>query len=510
MHIIHIKKAQYAAMQIFLFAAALFIMGCGKEALPPEQSKPGLTGQPAEADITEQPQSTQPADPTRTEHFPSPVPTETAVSGEAPAQSDFEIDGDVLLRYSGKEAEVTVPEDVKRIGSRAFAGNSSLVRVILPEDVETVEDQAFSGCSSLKEINMQHVKKIASAAFYECRMLEKIDLAAAEILGSNVFYGSGVREVTGLEELVQLGDNIFDKTPLLYHYDAICGSDMLIIQHILFAGYRCRGDIVIPEGVEIIASRAFQGAEELISVICSDTVREIRDRAFENCSALEKFWMSDSVVSVGENILSGDSMLCDLRLSGQLVSMPFLDFMDADSLESITLPERCAVPPRLFEYDYDYGTYDRGPKRITVAPNKKIYTFLKDPCRKNDYIYSTEPFSDEWLAGSKRYGWSLNQLALDSEELVLAPGAQYQLAFNSGAKADWTSDDETVVRVDRDGGLTAAGTGTALVTATIYGKEYHCRIVVESAEGINSGLPGTPSSLTAEAYARSWTAAGLK
>ena len=93
---------------------------------------------------------------------------------------------------------------------------------------------------------------------------------------------------------------------------------------------------------------------------------------------------------------------------------------------------------------------------------------------------------------------------------MLAPGAQYQLAFNSGAKADWTSDDETVVRVDRDGGLTAAGTGTALVTATIYGKEYHCRIVVESAEGINSGLPGTPSSLTAEAYARSWTAAGLK
>ena len=75
----------------------------------------------------------------------------------------------------------------------------------------------------------------------------------------------------------------------------------------------------------------------------------------------------------------------------------------------------------------------------------------------------------------------------DSEELTLAPGEQYQLAFNSGAKTDWASDDDTVVRVDRDGGLTAVETGAARVTATIYGKEYCCRVVVGRADGSKAG-----------------------
>mgnify|MGYP002509783875 CR=1 FL=1 len=517
------RKYRTAGLTVFIAAAACFGSGCKKEVLPDgpnltvqpqptgaeepagpggtvppqptgteEPAGPGELGQeqptgteePAGPGGTVQPQPTGPEEPAGPGEPGQPQPTGAAEpdATEQPGQIDFEIKGDILLRYNGTETNVTVPAGVKRIGSSAFQGNSALVSVFLPEEVELIANQAFAGCRNLKEINLQHVQEIASEAFQYCQQLTKVNLEETQILGKDAFFGSGIREAKGLEKLQQLGNNVFYNTPLFGNYDVLCGSDLLMIGNVLFAGYRCSGAVEIPEGVEIIASYAFEGAKELISVSCSDSVKEIQNYAFASCAALEEFWMTDSVVSAGKNILTGCCKLRDLRLSNQLQNMPLLDFMDANSLKSITIPERCAVPSNLLEYDFDYGPYDRGAKKITVAPNKKVYGFLKKPYREYDEIYSSETFDVEWFAASVKYGWSLFQLALESEELTLAPGEQHRLAFNSGAKAEWTSENDAVVRVDRDGGLTAVKEGRTEIVATIYGKEYRCRVVVQGTE----------------------------
>ena len=64
------------------------------------------------------------------------------------------------------------------------------------------------------------------------------------------------------------------------------------------------------------------------------------------------------------------------------------------------------------------------------------------------------------------------------KEVSLRVGEEYLLIFNSGAKADWFSQDEAVVSVDGNGKLCAKTAGKTKVVGTIYGEEYECRVVV--------------------------------
>ena len=80
---------------------------------------------------------------------------------------------------------------------------------------------------------------------------------------------------------------------------------------------------------------------------------------------------------------------------------------------------------------------------------------------------------------SKEYGFQISQLELVKKEVSLRVGEEYLLIFNSGAKADWFSQDEAVVSVDGNGKLCAKTAGETKVVGTIYGEEYECRVVVE-------------------------------
>ena len=110
--------------------------------------------------------------------------------------NDFEINGtNVLTRYNGVGGSITVPEKVKEIGKKAFAGNgtisavtlpnsvsyigmgafdscANLEKVILPSKLNTIEDNAFWGCKSLKSVTIpSSVTSIGTGAFCQCDSL---------------------------------------------------------------------------------------------------------------------------------------------------------------------------------------------------------------------------------------------------------------------------------------------------------------------------------------------------
>ena len=71
-----------------------------------------------------------------------------------------------LEQYNGNDQNVTVPDNVKIIGSRAFHGNGTIVEVTLPASVETVEQNAFESCPSLAAIRfLGTVKSVGANAF---------------------------------------------------------------------------------------------------------------------------------------------------------------------------------------------------------------------------------------------------------------------------------------------------------------------------------------------------------
>ena len=57
--------------------------------------------------------------------------------------SDFVIKDGKLENYKGKDVNVTIPDDVKTIGAKAFAGNTTIEKITLSDSVKQIEAYAF-------------------------------------------------------------------------------------------------------------------------------------------------------------------------------------------------------------------------------------------------------------------------------------------------------------------------------------------------------------------------------
>ena len=72
---------------------------------------------------------------------------------------EFEIVGDTLVRYNGKNPNVTIPYGVKSIGDRAFMRSYYVKNILIPEGVESIESHAFFRCVALETVYMPHSLK---------------------------------------------------------------------------------------------------------------------------------------------------------------------------------------------------------------------------------------------------------------------------------------------------------------------------------------------------------------
>ena len=74
--------------------------------------------------------------------------------------SDFLIQDNILMKYTGLDSNVVIPEDVTQIGSWAFTDNTNITSIVIPGSVTTIMNHAFSGCTQLKEISIPQSVKV--------------------------------------------------------------------------------------------------------------------------------------------------------------------------------------------------------------------------------------------------------------------------------------------------------------------------------------------------------------
>ena len=188
--------------------------------------------------------------------------------------SDFEMDGTKLLKYSGTEEMVSIPDGVKTIGEEAFSGNDHLVRVDLGNQVESVGYRAFAECDNLRTIIVgDQVEEIAAAAFSNNKELVNVTLGAGvKKLGSGVFAGDNHLETLTLSE---------ENNHLHYSNGILYDADETKV-FALMPAYE-KGAYTLPSTVQEIMGYAFWGNPYLEKVTLGSGLSQVPAYAFSNC-----------------------------------------------------------------------------------------------------------------------------------------------------------------------------------------------------------------------------------
>lgn len=239
------------------------------------------------------------------------------VDAETASTTDFQLNGSILVKYTGTASTVSVPDTVKIIGEEAFIDNGVISKIVLPDTIEKISYAAFSGCNNLSEIEIpDSVDTIETAAFCNCSSLSKVKIGKGlKKLGSGVFTGCvNLGEVSFANDrfIVSKGA-IFDKEQTkLYQYlpgeKAASYSMPNTVEYILpYSFYGCSNlnAVTLSSNLKEVSPFSFSNCNGLLDIYIPYSVNTIDMKAFENCVNLTTVTIPESVYSIHDSAFDG-------------------------------------------------------------------------------------------------------------------------------------------------------------------------------------------------------------
>ena len=112
----------------------------------------------------------------------------------------FEIEDGVLLKYTGDETNLFIPEEVIEIAPLAFFKQAGIESVVIRKNVKKIGAQAFFGCPDLVEVGIgEGVEVIEPDTFFGCASLKRVVFdKKLKLIKSEVFSGCEAMESIGI------------------------------------------------------------------------------------------------------------------------------------------------------------------------------------------------------------------------------------------------------------------------------------------------------------------------
>lgn len=189
------------------------------------------------------------------------LPGDIARANNNPADFEYGESYKILTAYKGHDECVTIPSDVEEIAREAFRNNSKLIKVIIPPSVKKIGIRSFFGCSNLVAVNgLEGLQQIEASAF---------DCSGIALNKENNFTFADI--VFGCDEETT---------------EIIIPEGVKIIADEAFR-YGCAKKVTLPQGLKTIGSLAFSENIFLESVVIPASVTYIGKNAFHGCSRLK-------------------------------------------------------------------------------------------------------------------------------------------------------------------------------------------------------------------------------
>lgn len=195
----------------------------------------------------------------------------TAVTAETAYENGFSfdiIDGKAILtEYSGQDEDIVIPDSVNgitvvAIGDSVFKNNKTVKTVEIPKHIQSIGTEAFRGCVNLTSVNI--FKKKADGKKYRA---DELDLV---YIGRLAFAGC-----TGLSNIIIPDSVVFIDTKAFYNDKESAASGKLII-----------GNSVSTIGDNAFAYSRTTKGKKITSITLGDSLRYIGQEAFSGKKTL--------------------------------------------------------------------------------------------------------------------------------------------------------------------------------------------------------------------------------
>ena len=236
-------------------------------------------------------------------------------------KGDYEMDGGVLVKYTGTESDITIPLGVTRIGHDAFSGNNYLKKVYIPDGIDIIDFSAFENCKNLEKVSMgDDVKVIGQSVFSGCQSLKDVNLPRyVDEIGSGAFAACPSLSTVKIDPQNR---NFICLDGVIYTRD---GNKM--VQYLAGRPYSTYD---IPEPVTEIGEFGFYGANMLTNVNIVKGVTEVPDYAFLNCNGLSEVTIPSTVEAIRRGSFGGCPNLTVLAVPTTV------RYIDPDAFTSLT------------------------------------------------------------------------------------------------------------------------------------------------------------------------------
>ncbi len=194
----------------------------------------------------------------------------------------FTIRGSHLKQYSGNDAHVVIPEQVRIIDDYAFSNASSLVSVTIPRSVNEIGTRVFYACENLQEVEIpDSVRFLGSGTFVRCTSLvhAKLPDGISSVPNSTFFGCTALKQVNIPHQAMRIGESAF-------------------------SGCSSLEDVQLPDTVKILDKHSFQGCRALKKLVLPDGLTRIEDGALKDCVSLRELDIPSSVTWAGIDSLA--------------------------------------------------------------------------------------------------------------------------------------------------------------------------------------------------------------
>ncbi len=240
-------------------------------------------------------------------------------------------------------SDLDIGVSVTEIARGLFAGAKKLQLVVLPPKLEKIGDSAFSQTEFSNLEIPPTVKTIGDYAFSNSKIntvrFNGTEDSGTLIVNYGAFYDTSIasayinRDIsTGYYNIV--GTLFTSSNASLQNVEF--GPNVKRITEMLF--YECYRieNIILPEGLEEIGGRAFEGCTSLSSVTLPETLENIRLMAFSDCSGLCNIVLPENLSIIESQAFEGCSSLKFVKIPEKIEQIKYGTFRACSSLEDIT------------------------------------------------------------------------------------------------------------------------------------------------------------------------------